>query len=806
MTTPLNNREESREADALQREVEQGDSEGLKEHINRLYSEHGLGELRSVLARLKENEEQRGVSVNVTEHGRGLPDITITGTDNRTDENINYRFDSNGDAAGAASIRRDGSNHITEFTTPDGERFQMGYAANGTLNRVSTPDGTAFERGENGNWASPARDVTVDQNTGEVRITLADNTEISSRPDGSFSRRGSNGNLENEVDSEGTNIEYTYDAADQMTGTRTTANDSPLTDVRNVAGERSGYEFTQGGHTETLSRTDDGGFTLNRGSRSEVFPPGSRVDVEPDGDRRITRPDRSSFEGRADGTTISRDAGNHITEMTRSDGNSVTFNRDERGNLNGMEVRDGTGRVVESATRDGNGWQGTARDAAGNQVAIRDVRVNDRDGTVSIGLEGNARVEQRIDGTEEHLRNNRHVDSRTDQYVQRMRDANVPMSETEETRLRADLARIDGMDTATRERVYRSLDRMATANTDSTTHLTPEQRSELVRSTAHNIAHPEDIVQGGKNSCTMANAEMLMATNHPDRYADMVTSLAVDGNYTAPNGRTLEPTRDADGSLAANSDGYGVRSLSSELFQSAAMDVVLPAGQDYRSLPPGSPDREPRPPDVNASTDSGERVYANPPPAGTSRVENGQTIIREDRGDGDYYDWLMLPDGRAVRGFTGTGMDNKEAMMDALAPEDNYGRRAITSNEALLSAYDANGGPPLNVGVSLGSDVDVTGMSEGSAGTDAGNHAITITHIDRTQTPPLVYFENSANGTDHSYPRGQGVPLNTFADAMRTSNREALVRSPRVSVLDRGVDYNPPGSPIGPPSDGTALV
>jgi hypothetical protein len=471
-----------------------------------------------------------------------------------------------------------------------------------------------------------------------------------------------------------------------------------------------------------------------------------------------------------------------------------------------MEVRDGTGRVIESYNKDASGWHGTARDAAGNEVPIRDVRVNDRDGGYSVRLENNARVEHKVDGTVEHLDNRgRHVDSRADEYVRRLRDADVPMSAEEERALRADLERINSLDAGTRDRIYANLDRLATANTDATTRLTPEERSELVRSVAHNIAHPEDIQQGGKNSCTMANTEMLMASNHPDRYADMVTALATEGRYTAPNGRTVEAARDADGSLAANSDSYGVRSLGSELFQSAAMDLVLPPGQDYRSLPPDSPELEPRPPGVNPSSDSGERIYASPPPAGEHVTEDGRTVIRENRGDvdgdgeDDYYDWLLLADGRAVRGFTGTGIENKEAMLDALAPGDGYTRRAINSEDDLLAAYDTPGSPPLNVGVSLDSTVDVTGMAEGAAGTDAGNHAVTITYIDRSVNPPLVYFENSASGADHSYPRGTGVPLSTFVAAMRASRREALVR-PHVG------DFHEPGSPLGPPADGTAFA
>ncbi len=57
------------------------------------------------------------------------------------------------------------------------------------------------------------------------------------------------------------------------------------------------------------------------------------------------------------------------------------------------------------------------------------------------------------------------------------------------------------------------------------------------------------------------------------------------------------------------------------------------------------------------------------------------------------------------------------------------------------------------------------------AGTLAGNHAVVTTKIESGK----VYYENPAGGTDHSYPKGEGVPIKEFTDSISTVGKGAFV-------------------------------
>src|SRR5262249_8867557 len=96
----------------------------------------------------------------------------------------------------------------------------------------------------------------------------------------------------------------------------------------------------------------------------------------------------------------------------------------------------------------------------------------------------------------------------------------------------------------------------------------------------------------------------------------------------------------------------------------------------------------------------------------------------------------------------------------------------VNSPKDLEAALKANGGPPMKVGVSLEGDKANTGMSSGDAGADAGSHAVVVTQIKDGK----VYYENTAGGKDHSYPHGEGVPIQDFVDAMKKGDKGAFVK------------------------------
>ncbi|HEY9871407.1 MAG TPA: hypothetical protein V6D08_19775 [Candidatus Obscuribacterales bacterium] len=166
--------------------------------------------------------------------------------------------------------------------------------------------------------------------------------------------------------------------------------------------------------------------------------------------------------------------------------------------------------------------------------------------------------------------NGKKAETEQDALLNKMEKLNPPLSLPEQKRLRADLAEIDKLPEEQRQKIYKSLEKIAHGQAD--TRLTDQQRRELVMSLAHQIAHPESI-KDGEMTGTPANAERMMASGYPEYYADIVAKLATDGTYTSSDGRTVEAKRDGEGRLAGKSDPSSQRSLTSELFQDAVVQL-----------------------------------------------------------------------------------------------------------------------------------------------------------------------------------------------------------------------------------------
>ncbi len=319
-----------------------------------------------------------------------------------------------------------------------------------------------------------------------------------------------------------------------------------------------------------------------------------------------------------------------------------------------------------------------------------------------------------------------------DPEVQKLKDAKLPLSPEQEKQLKSDMEEINKLPEDQRKKVLESLDKIASADTNDTTKLDPKQRAELVTSLAHQVAHPESIKQGAKDTCVSANVEKTLAMTHPDQYADMVAQLSTKGQYTTPDGKhTVKAQRDADGKLAEMSDPSGQRSATSELTQTAITNLGMPEGETYKSYKPG---KEPIPDGVIKAEDSGERVVG--------------------------------ADGKEKR-FEGLSRTAKEDILNKLTPDDGYTARKVTTAEDLGQAWKDNGGkPPLNVTVRI--NAEHTGMGQAKDGA-AGTHAVTITHMEfgPDGKSTQIYYENTADSTDHSYPNGKPVPADDFVKSMQ---------------------------------------
>ncbi|HEY9869366.1 MAG TPA: hypothetical protein V6D08_09390 [Candidatus Obscuribacterales bacterium] len=626
----------------------------------------------------------------------------------------------------------DDQGRLTQYKLPDGQKYDITYGDDGKPKAITiTFEGSqpvTFEKNSKGDFVNPANpaaklnELSVDA---DGKVTMKTEQGITTiGKDGSFVEKDFLGQqkVRSQIDADGTVHKFDHDK-----GTETvTKPGSHVSEVKDIdGGAVKGYEVRDDhNHVTTIEKNADGTATVKTGDSvvkyQSVEPSGDGLKLtgrmEPDGKGGFKAADKSTAEIRADGTEIRKDQSGKVIEITNSDGEKTTFKKGP----SGMEatVTDGQGKVVEK---------------------VKVIEGPSEDGTYKVERGKEHVVERKADGTERLLdKSGNPVESEGDKLLNKFKH----LSPEQQHQLRQDLADIDKLPEAQRKKVYEALDKIARndEHPGDKIKLTGDQARELVVSLAHQIAHPESIKQGDNMTCTVASAEQTLARTHPEVYADMVARLATDGKYTTPppGSKTVEVQADGD-KLSPKSDAFGQRSYSSELFQNAAVQLGLDKNQEYHSYPPGDPRLQPRPSGVTASTDLGERVVdtsTNPP---------------------------------TIKEFTGFKAEKQAEILNMIVPGDKFGatKEPIHTPADLQKAYDKNGGPPLQVGINLEAAKDFSGMNRSEA-----NHAVVITKIENGK----VYYENPAGGKDHSYPRGEGVPIEEFAKAMEAGKMHALVK------------------------------
>ncbi len=486
-----------------------------------------------------------------------------------------------------------------------------------------------------------------------------------------------------------------------------------------------GYEYKtpRTGHIEILTREESGTWNLQLGDQARTFPSSCTLSFDRSGNRKITDENELVlYEGLDDGTTLMRDEFGHIVE-TRSEGGCTTiFKRAQSGQVDQVIVRNSQGQIVEHTTRDANGhWDSPEMD---------DVEVDDRTGDYMVSFTTGDEVIRNIDRSQELRNSSDNYKLDADRIIEYMKP---PLSIEKEREMRADLAEIAKLNHEFQHQIYDCIRQINDAM-DGPTKLTRAQRGRLITSMTRQIAHPDAIKQGNKDTCVAANVEKTIAMNHPELYAVMLANLAIYGEYFSEDGKTvMKAQRQLDGSLASYSDSSKTRSPVSEIMQTSLTQLALPEGEEYRSYPSGY---DPVPNGIDRSTDTGERI---------------------------------LKDGQ-VRKFGGLDREAQIRILNKLMPLERYVVAHVSTTGELDSAWQANGcKPPMYIMVRIDSP-DANG--EGGIGT----HAVSITHIeyDSAGEPLAVYYENPGDADDHSYPNGRGVPLDDFVKGMQSTAKDPL--------------------------------
>lgn len=646
----------------------------------------------------------------------------------------------------APEVHRDDSGRPREYTTPAGNQCEIAYGEDGKLNRVTITPPTGrpevLERTEKGWWkVNGVTDyeltVKVLDDGSVVRENKMFGGSLVTRPDGTAEGRDRDERRSLVVEADGTRSTYRYDGSITSFGTRLIEKPgSKFAEIKSTYGDfNEGYQYTHnGGHIETLQRVNRE-WELHRNGVKEVLPRGTHVEIKPDGYRKISRPDGSSIEGLPDGITLDRNRNEKIARLSSPDGLVTTLQYDEKGKVKDVQVHDNSGKLLEHSQRTANGWDSTITDAAGKPLVIKGVEVDQKTGKYALNT-FSGRISRLPDGTEDQTdAYGRKIEGYDDKVMSWMKKSGLELSKEEKKTLEADLAVLNKLPAEKKSEILFSLDRIVNGNCDNKTELSKSQRAEIVASLAHQIAHPDSISQGGKRAASMASAERILAATRPEEYARMVSQLAIDGKFTTGDGKLVEVQRGPYGFLDGKTDSYNQRSLTSELFQNAAANLALSGeGLEYRSYSSDSSKLEPRPFDVDPSLDSGERV--------------------KDR------------DGR-IRSFHGLTAEQRAVLLKDLGI-DHTDAGVIKSEKELLAAWENRTDKNAPLTIAIGVDQKVGYFTEQwkrAPEVDPQHHIITITHIDTSGIIPVVYFDNTAGGEDHSYPNGTPLPAGNITMA-----------------------------------------
>lgn len=595
-------------------------------------------------------------------------------------------------------------------------------------------DGTCYReyddasRQFNAKSASPdCPRARVNPNTGAIEQEQPSGRRRSFFPDERFEERDSQNHLVYVRDNRGVGVHYRLDESGLVHLLVLSRKGKPLKEYhppasRLLAEDCCGYEFRayRTGHVETLVRRHDHVWQLHNGDQTKYFPPSCVLQLDVEGNRKLIQPGGIVlYQGGADGHTIMRNEIGHILE-TRSPGGCTTyFKRSPEGEVQQVVVLNSQGQVTEHTTRDGTGqWDSPEMD---------EIEVDDKTGDYMVSFLSGDEVIRNIDRSQELRNATEHYKLDADRMIEYIK----PPAHFERE-MRSDLAEIAKLSQNAQHIIYECIGLISDAP-DSTTRLSRAQRGRLIASLTRQIAHPNTIKQGNKDTCVAANVEKTIAMNHPELYAGMVTMLAIYGEYANEDGTTLlKAQRQLDGTLASYSDSSKSRSPVSELMQTALTQLALPEGEEYRSYPSG---HEPVPNGVDRSTDTGERI-----------VKGGKTYR-----------------------FAGLDREAHVRILRKLIPQDNYVGAHISTTEELDWAWRTNGfKPPMYLMVHVNS----------SSGAEAGigTHAISVTHIEYSPEgqPLRVYYENPGDGDDHSYPDGCGVPIDEFVKSMQSTEKDPL--------------------------------
>lgn len=106
---------------------------------------------------------------------------------------------------------------------------------------------------------------------------------------------------------------------------------------------------------------------------------------------------------------------------------------------------------------------------------------------------------------------------------------------------RAETARKEGIVAPTEEQIAKTYDnlRQLLEGKEGSNYFDDKQRNRLCEEALYNISQPTRINQGANPTCNMTTGEIFMASRQPDKYAEVLRRVALDGQLTTTSGKLV---------------------------------------------------------------------------------------------------------------------------------------------------------------------------------------------------------------------------------------------------------------------------
>ncbi|MBP9090155.1 hypothetical protein KBI23_03940 [bacterium] len=279
----------------------------------------------------------------------------------------------------------------------------------------------------------------------------------------------------------------------------------------------------------------------------------------------------------------------------------------------------------------------------------------------------------------------------------------------------ADLEKRMSTDGLSAEEVSKTMEITAQLLNSDTGAVPAQDRINAAQGIMHHSAHPESVDQGFHGTCNVATVENMAFSENPSRAAQMISEVALTGQWTAPDGKQIKVdtnslTPGAEERTFPPSDG--ARSYASQLYQVTALNDL---GQ--RENPPiyFSQRRSSSRSDTGEYwTDASGKVLE--PFGGLTVNEIAEESKRLLPGDNSV---LIVNDGANYQDGSVSSFNSEKDLGDKLVD--------LKSKDDLPIIMAVNGSDPVFGGTSPENGI---------------NHVICIRDIDTSTNPPRVKIDN----------------------------------------------------------------